>query len=103
ELPPLEVVPQIDTASAAPPKRSSNKKVRYAAAAIAVVLISGVLYLKVASSQHAGATSKSPSELIVTRLTNGTAPLDATISPKGDYFVYHEQDGETAHLWLQQT
>lgn len=43
------------------------------------------------------------SEMTFVRLTNGAAPLDATISPNGDYFVYHEQDGATAHLWLQQT
>jgi Tol biopolymer transport system component/DNA-binding winged helix-turn-helix (wHTH) protein len=43
-------------------------------------------------------------ELTIVRLTNGTAPLDAAISPDGDYFVYHEQDGgTTARLWLQQT
>jgi DNA-binding winged helix-turn-helix (wHTH) protein/Tol biopolymer transport system component len=43
-----------------------------------------------------------PKELTVVRLTNGTNPIDATISPDGDHFVYHESDGEISRLWLQQ-
>ncbi len=42
------------------------------------------------------------SELTVSRLTNGAFPVDAAISHDGDYFVYHEIDGETSQLWLQQ-
>ncbi|HVF47730.1 MAG TPA: winged helix-turn-helix domain-containing protein [Pyrinomonadaceae bacterium] len=41
-------------------------------------------------------------EMSVERLTNGIAPADATISPDGDYVVYHETDGEISRLWLQQ-
>lgn len=42
------------------------------------------------------------SELTIVRLTNGSFPVDATIAPEGDYFVYHETAGDMSQLWLQQ-
>jgi Tol biopolymer transport system component/DNA-binding winged helix-turn-helix (wHTH) protein len=39
----------------------------------------------------------------VTRLTSGIEVMDATISPDGKYFVYHEPDGKLFRMWLQQT
>lgn len=42
-------------------------------------------------------------EMSITYLTNGNFASYPTISPDGKYFVYHEKDGEIAHLWLQQT
>ena len=42
-------------------------------------------------------------ELTTVRLTNGINPRDATISPDGKYFVYHEVDGNQYSMWLQQT
>jgi len=42
-------------------------------------------------------------ESSITPLTNGTAVLDAAISPDGKNFVYHELADGRLHLWLQQT
>lgn len=47
-------------------------------------------------------TTNAKSELTILRLTNGNAPQDATISPDGKYFTYHEQDGGTARFFVQQ-
>lgn len=69
----------------------------------AVVLLGSLLFVSFKSSPPAETAANSKSELTILRLTNGGEPRDATISPDGNYFVYHEQDGDTAHLWLQQT
>jgi DNA-binding winged helix-turn-helix (wHTH) protein/Tol biopolymer transport system component len=42
-------------------------------------------------------------ELSVTRLTNGAWMAGATISRDGNYFVYHEVDGATMRMFVQQT
>ena len=42
-------------------------------------------------------------EISIMRLTNGSVPMDATISPNGDYFAYHEIVEGGERLWLQQT
>ena len=42
-------------------------------------------------------------DLTILPLTSGLPISDATISPDGKYFAYSGQDGEIAHLWLQQT
>jgi Tol biopolymer transport system component/DNA-binding winged helix-turn-helix (wHTH) protein len=47
-------------------------------------------------------TASPRGEVSLTPLTNGNAVLDATISPDGKYFVYHEQAKNEQHLWLQQ-
>lgn len=39
----------------------------------------------------------------ILRLTSGLEVMDATISPDGKYFVYHEPDGKLFRMWLQQT
>ena len=43
-----------------------------------------------------------PIELSLLRLTNGIKPVDVTISPNGDHFVYHELVDKGEKLWLQQ-
>jgi len=48
------------------------------------------------------ATSNVRGEVSVTPLTNGNPVLDATISPDGKYFVYHELSDKKLHVWLQQ-
>jgi Tol biopolymer transport system component len=48
-------------------------------------------------------TAESNSEISVMQLTNGIEIVDATISPDGKYFVYHEPDGDLNRIWLQQT
>lgn len=45
----------------------------------------------------------SASEQSVLPLTNGVEVVDATISPDGKYFVYHEPHGKLFRIWLQQT
>lgn len=42
-------------------------------------------------------------EMTIERLTNGLSPRCVAISPDGKYFTYDEQDGDTAHFWVQQT
>lgn len=42
-------------------------------------------------------------EMNFVRMTNGIFPRDATISPDGKYFVYHELNGDLYRVWLQQT
>jgi Tol biopolymer transport system component/DNA-binding winged helix-turn-helix (wHTH) protein len=41
-------------------------------------------------------------ELSIVRLTNGAFPHSATISHDGNYFAYHEVDGDTARMFVQQ-
>jgi Tol biopolymer transport system component/DNA-binding winged helix-turn-helix (wHTH) protein len=96
-----ELVPQLATAE---PTRTRNKLIRLASVvAVCAVVISLFAFSYMRPMRSAAGEPRSPkSDITITRLTNGSAPIDATISPKGDYFVYHEQDGETMHLWLQQ-
>jgi Tol biopolymer transport system component/DNA-binding winged helix-turn-helix (wHTH) protein len=77
-------------------------KIMFVALAV-LVLIFAAFYFRRRFTSPVEMRASAKNELTFTRLTNGSAPFDATISPRGDYFVYHEQDGATAHLWLQQT
>jgi Tol biopolymer transport system component/DNA-binding winged helix-turn-helix (wHTH) protein len=73
-----------------------------ATAGLLAVLLGTVLYFqwqRIASVRPATARG----DMSVTPLTNGNALLDATISPDGKYFIYHEVDEDKAHLWVQQT
>lgn len=72
-------------------------------AAVAVVFLASLFYARYKFTPSAENAAHEKGELTITRLTNGGEPKDATISPDGNYFVYHEQDGATAHVWLQQT
>jgi Tol biopolymer transport system component/DNA-binding winged helix-turn-helix (wHTH) protein len=49
------------------------------------------------------AQAESVRETSITRLTNGTEITDATISPDGKYFTYHEPDGKMYRMYVQQT
>jgi DNA-binding winged helix-turn-helix (wHTH) protein len=49
-----------------------------------------------------GQPEATPRELKLTRLTNGGDLHSATLSPDGKYFVYAEEDGSFARLWLGQ-
>lgn len=42
-------------------------------------------------------------ETSVMQLTNGIEVIDATISPDGRYFTYHERDGDLSRIFVQQT
>jgi Tol biopolymer transport system component/DNA-binding winged helix-turn-helix (wHTH) protein len=72
-------------------------------AALVVLLIASFFYLRSRVSRPQQSVANVKSELTILRLTNGAAPADATISPDGKYFVYHESDGSVSHFWLQQT
>ena len=43
-------------------------------------------------------TAAAHTEITVTAMTNGTAVLDATVSPDGKYFVYHEMSENKQHI-----
>jgi Tol biopolymer transport system component/DNA-binding winged helix-turn-helix (wHTH) protein len=71
------------------------------AIAVAAVLIPAAIFWF--RSGENGERAEKHGDLTVLPLTNGVTISDATISPDGKYFVYHEQEGRNAHLWLQQT
>lgn len=70
-------------------------------AALAVILIAGLAVIAWFGSAEPQ-EGEVRNDLTVTNLTNGNDVRDATISRDGNYFVYHEQDGDTAHVYLQQ-
>lgn len=86
---------------------SNLKSKRWLAVAVVVViLLAAVLFVRYRFAPNSAASpfsDESKKELTILHLTNGGEPLDATVSPDGNYFVYHEQNGATARLWLQQT
>ncbi len=99
----LEAVPQPDPGAILPPQTVLRRRFPLVAACVAIFLFLSLFFLRNWNVPSTGTSTKAKNDLSILRLTNGSAPLDATISPKGDYFVYHEQDGDIAHLWLQQT
>ncbi|HEY0458776.1 MAG TPA: hypothetical protein VGC97_06450, partial [Pyrinomonadaceae bacterium] len=92
-----------ETAVVSPSEKTSTGKGAVVAVLAAVVLISTFFYFRRQFLPPVETRSSAKNELTFLRLTNGSAPMGATISSNGDYFVYHEQDGATAHLFLQQT
>jgi Tol biopolymer transport system component/DNA-binding winged helix-turn-helix (wHTH) protein len=67
-------------------------------AIVVIAMIAGVvMYRGSTDSSHA----VSP-EISVVRLTNAIRPVDAAISPNGDYFAYHEVVEDGQRLWLHQ-
>jgi Tol biopolymer transport system component/DNA-binding winged helix-turn-helix (wHTH) protein len=48
------------------------------------------------------ASLEARNELTFQLLTDGRDVNDATISPNGDYFAYHEADGGVSRMWVQQ-
>lgn len=69
-----------------------------AVALLALTSIAIILKFRTSDVQQAAANT----EISIVRLTNGSAPESATISPNGDYFVYHERAEDGERLWLQQ-
>jgi DNA-binding winged helix-turn-helix (wHTH) protein/Tol biopolymer transport system component len=47
-------------------------------------------------------TAEARGEVTIVRVTNGVRPGGAAISSDGSYIVYHETQGDTSRLWLQQ-
>jgi Tol biopolymer transport system component/DNA-binding winged helix-turn-helix (wHTH) protein len=67
-----------------------------------LVLVAGAAFLW-PRFMPAATTAESQGEVSVTRLTNGFFPYGATISLDGNFFVYHEVDGEMSRIFVQQT
>lgn len=65
-----------------------------------IVAASATLYM---SRPGASAQEEVVLEQNILRLTNGVEVIDATISPDGKYFAYHEPVGKLYRMWLQQT
>ena len=71
-------------------------------AVLAALVASGTIWYFQRQDLPNRETASPRGEVSLTPLTNGNAVLDATISPDGKYFVYHEQAKNEQHLWLQQ-
>lgn len=84
------------------------KPLRFSPLLLAISVLSGLLasttiwYFQRQDLPHRG-TSSSLGEISITPLTNGNTVFEATISPDGKYFAYHEIEGGTNHFWVQQT
>ncbi len=104
EIPAAEnVSPDASAANVSTPSKQLPNGKAAIIAAVAFVLLGSLFYVRYKFSPPAETTANAKGELTILRLTNGGAPQDATISPDGNYFVYHEIDGNVSHLWLQQT
>lgn len=74
-----------------------------ALAAFGLVSVVGLVALFVFRPPAAPRASMSEKrELTFLQLTDGRDVNDATISPDGSYLTYHESDGGTYRMWLQQ-
>ncbi|HBR56193.1 MAG TPA: hypothetical protein DEA22_01780, partial [Blastocatellia bacterium] len=82
--------------------RLPGRKALITASLLAAVVLSVAFAVYWSRSSMEGEVG-SGGELTVLRLTNGLAPIDATISPDGKYFVYHELENNVYRMWLQQT
>ncbi|HVF30869.1 MAG TPA: winged helix-turn-helix domain-containing protein [Pyrinomonadaceae bacterium] len=99
---PTELLPQGSATTSLPKARSIWP--RLALAAGALLFISGITFFLWPKIMPAATIAEEPHrERTVTRLTNGPIPAGATISPDGNLFTYHESDGETSYLYIQQT
>ncbi len=106
EKPETEYLRQTDAAeNNSRTKQLSTGKLAVGGIAAALALAVSLSFLLFNQGRNAATATgaEKRSEMTVERLTNGNVPLAATISPDGNYFVYHETDGETSSLWLQQT
>lgn len=94
-----ESVEDIKHHSGSKPKHSRA----YIAAAVFAALLFSTLSIIWFNSASDTENSQAKGDLTFLNLTSGEDVNYATISPDGNYFVYSSQDGEKAHLWLQQT
>ena len=81
---------------------------RFSPLLVVIAILAGLLgsatlwYFQRQNLPSRAASSTVRGEISVTPLTNGNAVSDATISPDGKYFVYHELAENKQHLWVQQ-
>ena len=76
---------------------------RLAVASLALLLVAAGAVFLAPSLMPVATNADSAKELSVIRLTNGSTSRGATIAPDGNVFVYHETQGETNSLYVQQT
>ncbi len=92
----------VEPAPTIPTKRLNARLKLLAIAAAAVIVVGGGAGLFWPRMMPAASDTTPQNELSVTRLTNGPWVHGATISRDGNYFVYHEVEGETARMFVQQ-
>jgi Tol biopolymer transport system component len=80
--------------------RRSVRPALFIAAALLLISTAVIIVFKFGSSAIPEAAANG--EISIMRLTNGVTPENATISPNGDYFAYHERVDGGERLWLQQ-
>jgi Tol biopolymer transport system component/DNA-binding winged helix-turn-helix (wHTH) protein len=95
-----------DGSSAALPV-TAVKPSRFSPLLLAIAVLSGLLASAATwyfqrQNRPDGGTQSSRGEISITPLTNGNTVFEATISPDGKYFAYHEIEGGTNHFWVQQ-
>ena len=70
--------------------------------AFLLILVIGVIAFVSFKTPTGVASLKVANELTIRQLTDGREVNDATISPDGDYFTYHETDGDVSRIFVQQ-
>ncbi|MEO8041844.1 MAG: winged helix-turn-helix domain-containing protein [Acidobacteriota bacterium] len=104
---PVEASPSAKTDHSTPAQDVVHPKSlwpRFAIAAAVLAVFTGTAAITFFPSfMPVASNAESRRELSVIRLTNGSMPGGATISPDGNYFVYHESDGEIVRIYIQQT
>lgn len=86
------------------PIAAPRKKIGWIYPALAL-FIAGVVAVAAFAFFYTGAgraSIGSPNEITFDQLTDGRDVADATISPNGDYFTYHEVDGDLSRIFVQQ-
>lgn len=85
------------------PSRSYRRPIIFASYIFGVALLLSVI--AVATSRWSSEQPRRPdlSDLRRTNITNGQSVISPVISPDGRFFAYHETDGQTYRMWLQQS
>lgn len=74
----------------------------YSVIAFVAVTTMAVVALTVFRSPAGPTRLNAAGEITFDQLTDGRDVSDATISPNGDYFTYHETDGDLSRMFVQQ-
>ena len=100
----LESSPRIEAVAPPTVTRSRRSVITFAAAA-AVLVIAGAVFLAMRgrTASPAAAPSNPLEDMQVVQLTTTGNAERATISPDGKYAVYIQRDGGSTSLWIRQT
>jgi len=74
----------------------------YPVIALLAIAVLGLGAFAVFRTSVGRAALDTANELTFDQLTDGRDVADATISPDGDYFTYHEVDGDVSRMFVQQ-